>query len=174
MKKEELKSTIRNVPDFPIKGIQFKDLTTMFMNASALKAAVDDLYEEYKDKGITKVVGLESRGFIIGPALAIRLNAGFIPIRKPGKLPYDTIKIEYKKEYGTDTIEIHTDSIEEKDVVLIHDDLLATGGTAEAAIKLVEKMKPQKIYACFIVELDNLKGRERIKCPTYSTLHYNE
>lgn len=156
--KDKLKSSIRNISNFPIPGVEFKDVTTLFKDATLLKELSDLMYEEYKDKGITKVVGIESRGFIMGPILATRLNAGFVPIRKPGKLPADTIEEEYEKEYGTDKIQIHKDSIEENDIVLLHDDLLATGGTMKAAYNLVEKLSPKKIYVNFIVELKELKG----------------
>lgn len=172
MNKELLKSSIRNVPDFPIKGIQFKDLTTTLKDNEALNFIVEDLEKEFKDKGITKIVGIESRGFIIAPALAMRIGAGFVPVRKPGKLPAKTIEIEYEKEYGTDKIQIHEDAINENDIVLIHDDLLATGGTVKAAIELIRQLKPQKIYTCFIVELDDLKGRDKIDAEVYSTLHF--
>ena len=118
------------------------------------------MYELYKDKGITKVVGIESRGFIMAPILATRLNAGFVPIRKPGKLPAETIEASYEKEYGKDTIQMHKDAISEDDVVLIHDDLLATGGTMKAACELVKQLHPRKVYVNFIIELKDLKGRE--------------
>ncbi|MDY2642055.1 MAG: adenine phosphoribosyltransferase, partial [Mediterranea sp.] len=124
MSKETLIKSIREIPDFPIPGILFYDVTTLFKNSEALKELSDILYEMYKDKGITKVVGIESRGFIMGAMLAARLGAGFVPIRKPGKLPAETIEESYKKEYGTDTIQMHKDAIDENDVVLIHDDLL--------------------------------------------------
>lgn len=156
---EKVKSIVRNIPDFPIKGIQFKDLTTAFKDPEALKILVDETYEMYKDKGITKVVGIESRGFIIGAALAVKLGAGFVPIRKPGKLPADTISVDFKKEYGTDTIQIHKDALDENDVVLIHDDLLATGGTMLGALELVEQLKPAKVYINFICGLEDLGGR---------------
>ena len=126
----------------------------------ALQELSDTLYEMYKNKGITKVVGIESRGFIMGPILATRLGAGFVPIRKPGKLPAETIEESYDKEYGKDTVQIHKDAISEDDIVLLHDDLLATGGTMEAACKLVKKMKPKKIYVNFIIELKELHGKE--------------
>ena len=118
------------------------------------------LYEMYKDCGITKVVGIESRGFVMGAALAVKLGAGFVPVRKPGKLPAETISETYNKEYGTDTIEIHKDAIDENDVVLLHDDLLATGGTMLAAYNLVKKMNPKKVMINFIIELEDLKGRD--------------
>lgn len=162
MSKETLKKSIREIPDFPIPGILFYDVTTMFKDSDALKSILDMLYETYKDKGITKVVGLESRGFIMGPALAIRLGAGFVPIRKPGKLPAETIEQSYDKEYGKDTIQMHKDAISEDDVVLIHDDLLATGGTMAAACQLVRQLNRKKLYVNFIIELENLKGRDQI------------
>lgn len=155
-----LKKTVRNIPDFPIPGIQFKDVTPLFKTKESLSMLTDVLLEEYKDKGITKVVGIESRGFIMGPIMALELGAGFIPIRKPGKLPADTFEEEYEKEYGTDKIQIHQDALSPEDVVLIHDDLLATGGTMFAAYKLVKKMGVKKIYINFIIELEELKGRE--------------
>jgi adenine phosphoribosyltransferase len=151
---------VRNVPDFPIAGIQFKDVTTLFKDPEILKELTDGLYEMYKDKGITKVVGIESRGFIMGPLLAVRLNAGFVPIRKPGKLPADTFEESYEKEYGIDTIQIHQDAVNEEDIVLLHDDLLATGGTMVAAVKLMKRFNPKKIYVNFLIELEELKGRE--------------
>jgi adenine phosphoribosyltransferase len=160
MNKDLLLKNLRNIPDFPIPGIQFKDVTSLFKNPMCLKEINDALYEAYKDKGITKVLGIESRGFVMGAALAVRLNAGFVPIRKPGKLPAETISETYDKEYGSDTIEIHKDAIDENDVVLIHDDLLATGGTMLAAYKLVQKLNPKEIMLNFIIELKGLKGRE--------------
>lgn len=159
MSKETLIKSIREIPDFPIPGILFYDVTTLFKNSEALKELSDILYNMYKDKGITKVVGIESRGFIMGAMLAARLGAGFVPIRKPGKLPADTIEESYKKEYGTDTIQMHKDAIDENDVVLIHDDLLATGGTMVAACNLVKQLKPKKVMVNFIIELKELNGK---------------
>ena len=159
MSKETLIKSIRQIPDFTIPGILFYDVTTLFKNSEALKELSDILYEMYKDKGITKVVGIESRGFIMGPMLAARLGAGFVPIRKPGKLPAGTIEESYTKEYGADTIQMHKDAIDENDVVLIHDDLLATGGTMLAACNLVKQLKPQKVMANFIIELKELNGK---------------
>ncbi len=156
---EKLTASVRNIPDFPIPGIQFKDITTLFQSAEHLKELSDILYESYRDKGITKVVGIESRGFFMGPAVAIRLGAGFVPIRKPGKLPYRVIEETYSKEYGKDTIQIHEDALTKDDVVLIHDDLLATGGTMVAAHNLVKKMGVRKIYINFLIELEKLEGR---------------
>lgn len=160
MSKETLRKSIREIPDFPKPGILFYDVTTMFKDVAALRELSDTLYEMYKDKGITKVVGIESRGFIMGGLLAARLGAGFVPVRKPGKLPAETIEISYEKEYGTDTIQIHRDAIEPGDVVLMHDDLLATGGTMKAACQLVQSMHPQKVYVNFIIELEALHGRD--------------
>jgi adenine phosphoribosyltransferase len=159
----DLKPLIRNVPDFPIKGIVFRDITTLLKDSVGLKAALNELYNYAKDKGITKVIGIESRGFIFGGALAEKLDAGFILIRKPGKLPAKTISEEYSLEYGTDKIEMHMDALGEGDVVLIHDDLLATGGTMEAACKLVEKSGARIAQISFLIELEFLKGRDRLK-----------
>ncbi len=161
MNNEYLLKNLRNVPDFPIPGIQFKDVSTLYKNPKCLKIMVNELYDIYKDKGITKVVGIESRGFVVGAALAVKLGAGFVMCRKPGKLPAETRKESYMKEYGKDTIEIHTDAIDEKDVVLLHDDLLATGGSMNAAYNLVKQFKPKKIYINFIIELtiEGLNGR---------------
>ena len=160
MSRETLIKSIREVPDFPIPGILFYDVTTMFKDPDVLEELADTLYEMYKDKGITKVVAIESRGFIMGPILATRLHAGFVPIRKPGKLPAETIEESYEKEYGTDTVQMHRDAIDENDVVLIHDDLLATGGTMVAACKLVGQLHPRKTYVNFIIELKDLEGRK--------------
>jgi len=157
---EKLAKTVRNIPDFPIQGIQFKDVTTLFKDPLILQEIVEGLSEIYENKGITKVVGIESRGFILGPLLAFRLNAGFVPIRKPGKLPAPVFEESYTKEYGTDAIQIHRDAIDENDIVLLHDDLLATGGTMQAAVRLIKKFNPQKIYVNFLIELLELKGRE--------------
>ena len=160
MQIEDLKAIIRDVPDFPSVGIMFRDLTTMIKNGEALHVMGDALAELYKDKGVTKVVGIESRGFIGGSILADRLGAGFVPARKPGKLPSVTVKASYAKEYGVDTIELHSDAIGPDDVVVLHDDLLATGGTMNAACQLVKSMNPKKIYINFIVELSELHGRD--------------
>ena len=155
MSKESLIASLRTVPDYPKKGILFWDVTTLFKDPVAFKEVEDILYEEFKDKGITKVAGIESRGFVMGAALASRLGAGFVLIRKPGKLPAETVRMDYALEYGTDTIEMHTDAITEDDVVLVHDDLLATGGTANAAVKLVRFFHPKKVYASFIIYLQD-------------------
>ena len=158
---EYVKSQIRDIPNFPKPGILFRDLTTAFKDPQALNTIATELGRLYEDRGVTKLVGIESRGFIAGSILAHELGAGFVPIRKPGKLPADTVKASYEKEYGTDTIEIHSDAITPDDVVVIHDDLLATGGTMRAALDLVRSMNPRKVYINFIVELSALKGRER-------------
>lgn len=160
MQLEDLRGLIRDVPDFPSVGIIFRDLTTMIKNGEALHVMGDALEDLYKGKGVTKVVGIESRGFIGGSILADRIGAGFVPARKPGKLPSVTVKASYAKEYGVDTIELHSDAIGPDDIVVIHDDLLATGGTMNACIQLVKSMHPKKIYVNFIVELTDLHGRE--------------
>ena len=161
MSKETLISHLRNIPDYPMEGVQFKDVTSWFMNPEDMREIVDSLYEMYKDKGITKVCGVESRGFIVGAALAYKLNAGFIPIRKPGKLPYEKVSIEYKKEYGFDRVEMHKDSINNDDIVLIHDDLLATGGTLLASYQLVKTFNPKKIMVNCIIELTNFHSKDK-------------
>ena len=142
MNSKLLLDNLRNIPNFPKPGIQFKDVSTLFKNPECLQEMSDELFRLYKDKGITKVVGIESRGFVMGAILAARLGAGFVMCRKPGKLPAETVKATYLKEYGWDTIEIHEDAIKADDVVLLHDDLLATGGSMQAAIDLVRRFKP--------------------------------
>ena len=161
MNNKTLMANLRCVPDFPQKGINFRDVTTLFKNPACLQIMVDELYEIYKNKGITKIVGIESRGFVMASALAVKLGAGVVLARKPGKLPAETRKESYMKEYGKDTIEIHCDAIEEKDVVLLHDDLLATGGSMKAAYDLVKQFNPKNIYINFIIELtiEGLNGR---------------
>ncbi len=161
MNNPTLLKNLRNVPDFPIKGIQFKDVSTLFKNEECLRIMIDELYDIYKNKGITKVVGIESRGFVVGAALAYRLGAGFVMCRKPGKLPAETRKASYMKEYGKDIIEIHSDAISSDDIVLLHDDLLATGGSMKAAYELVNSFNPKKTYINFIIELtiEGLNGR---------------
>lgn len=155
MNNKLLMDNLRCIPDFPVKGVNFRDVTTLFKSGECLQEMIDELYEIYKDKGITKVVGIESRGFVMASALAVRLGAGVILCRKPGKLPSETVQESYEKEYGTDTIEIHKDAITPDDVVLLHDDLLATGGTMKAACNLVKKFNPKKVYINFIIELVN-------------------
>jgi adenine phosphoribosyltransferase len=160
MNKELLLANLRTIQDFPIPGILFYDVTTLFKSAECMQELLDTLYEQYKDRGITKVVGIESRGFILGGALAARLGAGFVMARKPGKLPAETIEETYAKEYGTDCIQIHKDAIDENDVVLLHDDLLATGGTMAATHRLVQKCNPKQTFINFVIELEGLNGRK--------------
>lgn len=157
-----LLENLRCIPDFPKKGINFRDVTTLYKNPECMKIMVDEMYELYKDKGITKIVGIESRGFVMAAALASKLGAGVVLARKPGKLPATVIKESFSKEYGVDTVEMHIDSIDENDVVLIHDDLLATGGTAKATLKLVNHFHPKKVYMNFIIEItdEGLHGRD--------------
>ena len=171
---EELKKYIRSVKDFPIEGIMFRDITTILIDPVASKKTIDELYNQAKDLNITKVVGIESRGFLFGMMLAEKLGVGFVPIRKPGKLPAETESVEYELEYGTDKIEIHKDAINQGDKILLHDDLLATGGTAEAACKLIEKLGGEVVQISFIVELSFLNGREHIKKYDVRTLVYYE
>lgn len=154
---------IREVPDFPKKGILFLDITTATKDAQAMQYMLDFLYNKFKDEKVDYVAGIESRGFIFGAPLACKLNAGFIPIRKPNKLPAETIKETYSLEYGTDTIEMHADALKDGDKVLVIDDLLATGGTAVAACNLVKKAGAEPVAAAFIIELNPLKGREKIE-----------
>ena len=162
MNNPKLLENLRCIPDFPIPGIQFQDVTTLFKNPDCLNIMCDEITDIYKDKEITKIVGIESRGFVMSSAVALRLGAGIVLCRKPGKLPGETIQQSYKKEYGEDTIEIHKDAINENDVILIHDDLLATGGSMRAAYDLVKKFNPKKIYINFIIELtlEGLHGRD--------------
>ncbi|GAB1416783.1 adenine phosphoribosyltransferase [Paludibacter sp.] len=160
---EQVIASIRNVPDFPKPGIMFKDITTAMKDPEILRFIVDEMYEHYKDKGITKVVGVESRGFVLGSILAYKLGAGFVLLRKPGKLPAETFSYSYDLEYGQDSLEIHKDAIEEGDVVLLHDDLLATGGSANAAIKLLEHFDIKSLYVSFLIELAFLNGRGKLQ-----------
>jgi adenine phosphoribosyltransferase len=171
---EDVRKSIRNVPNFPKAGIQFKDVSTSFKESEILNFIVGEISNYYKAYNITKVVGIESRGFILGSSLAVALNAGFVPIRKPGKLPAKTYIQSYDLEYGSDTLEIHTDALDKEDIVLIHDDVLATGGTVNAAVELVKKFGVRKIYANFFVELDFLNGIDRInkEIPVWSMIHF--
>ena len=172
MNNKVLLDNLRCVPDFPKKGINFRDVTTLYKNAECMKIMLDELEALYKDKGITKIVGVESRGFVMASALAGRLGCGIVLARKPGKLPATVIKESFSKEYGVDTIEMHIDSIDENDVVLIHDDLLATGGTAKAVYKLVKYFHPKKVYMNFIIEItdEGLHGRDLFKDIDLTTL----
>ena len=172
MNNKVLIDNLRSIPDFPKKGINFRDVTTLYKNAECVQIMLDELEAIYKDKGITKLVGVESRGFIMASALAGRLGCGIVLARKPGKLPSTVIKESFSKEYGVDTIEMHLDSIDENDVVLIHDDLLATGGTAKAAYKLVQHFNPKKVYMNFIIEIkdEGLHGRDLFEGIDLTTL----
>ncbi len=170
---EELKRLIRNIPDFPKKGILFRDITTLIGRSEGFRKAVDELAQEYADKNIEFVVGIEARGFILGGAVAYRLGAGFVPVRKEGKLPYRTITATYELEYGKDTLALHEDSIRKGSRILIVDDLLATGGTASCVTKLVERLGGKIIGIIFLIELTDLKGRDKLKdYPVHSIIKY--
>jgi adenine phosphoribosyltransferase len=172
---EPLKKLIREVPDFPKKGILFYDITTLLKDKRGFAMLIDALSEHYINKDVDLVLGMEARGFIFAPALAYRLNAGFVPVRKPGKLPAATAKYDYALEYGTNTLEIHKDAIQPGQNVLIVDDLLATGGTAEATTKLAESLGAKIAGLSFVVELDFLKGRDKLKqYDVFSLLHYDK
>ncbi|WP_432221592.1 adenine phosphoribosyltransferase [Flavobacterium sp. TMP13] len=169
----QLKDYIRDVPDFPKKGILFKDITPLLSNAKARRECLHILANSLKGQRIDKVVGAESRGFLFGILLAQELNAGFVPIRKPNKLPYQTLSASYELEYGSDHLEIHTDAIQKGDKVLIHDDVLATGGTAKAMCELIEKLGGEIVQFNFLMELSFLNGREKIKdYPIFSAFTY--
>ena len=171
----DLASTIRSVPDFPIEGILFYDITTLLKNPAAMKESVDRFTDHYRDKAIDLVVGIESRGFIFGMPLAYQLGVGFVPVRKPGKLPAETITESYALEYGSNTLEIHIDAIEKGQKILIIDDLLATGGTARATVNLVEKLGGSVAGLAFAVELNFLKGREKLEgYDILSLIRYDE
>ena len=172
---QPLKKLIREVPDFPKKGILFYDITTLLKDKRGFATLIDGLAEHYINQEIDLVLGMEARGFIFGPALAYRLNAGFVPVRKPGKLPAETQKYDYALEYGTNTLEIHKDAIQRGQRVIIVDDLLATGGTAEATTKLAASLGADIVGLGFVVELDFLKGREKLKgYEVLSLLHYEK
>ena len=158
-----IKSKIRTVKNYPIDGVMFRDITTLFKDPDGLREAINIFAERYKDMKIDKIVAIESRGFLIGAPLAYLLNIGLVLIRKPGKLPAETIKQDYKLEYGSDQIEIHIDAIKEGEKVLIVDDLIATGGTVEAAVKLVQKMKGEVLECCFIIDLPDIGGSRKLK-----------
>lgn len=159
----DLAKLIRDVPDFPIKGILFKDVTTLLKDAQAFRQAIDALYERYAGQKIDQVVAIESRGFAFGAPLAYKLGAGFVPVRKPGKLPAKTISVEYSLEYGTNVLEMHVDAIEPGQKVLIVDDLLATGGSAKAAAELVERLGGQVVGIAFLIELEFLQGAKKLE-----------
>lgn len=171
---EYLKQQVREIQDFPNKGILFRDLTTLFKDSRSVEMATDLLVQRYAGKGITKVVGIESRGFIFGSILAYKLNAGFVPVRKKGKLPAEKLSYSYQLEYGQDSIEIHKDALTPKDKVLLHDDLLATGGTTLAALELIKQLGVTDIKICFLLELEALNGRGKIgpDYEVYSLLKY--
>jgi adenine phosphoribosyltransferase len=158
-----IKSHIRTIKNYPIKGVMFRDITTLLKNSGGFRAAIDEFVNRYKDIKIDKIVAIESRGFIIAAPLAYLLNVGLVLIRKPGKLPSKTIDQDYELEYGTDRIEVHTDAINKGDKVLIVDDLIATGGTAEAAVKLVKKMHGEIVECCFVIDLPDIGGRARLE-----------
>jgi adenine phosphoribosyltransferase len=168
-----LKELVRDIPDFPKKGIVFKDITPLFLNPSSLKEIVNKISDHYANQKIDVLVGAEARGFLIGPAVAINLNAGFVPVRKPGKLPYETASMTYELEYGTDTLEIHKDAVKAGDNVLMIDDLLATGGTMAASCKLVESLGGKITGCAFIIELGFLNGRDMLsKYDVFSLIQY--
>ena len=158
-----IKSKIRTIENYPIKGVMFRDITTLLKDPEGLRDSINKLVDRYKDLNIDKIVAIESRGFIIGAPLAYVLNVGLVLIRKPGKLPAETIDQDYKLEYGTDRIEVHVDAIEKGEKVLIVDDLIATGGTAEAAVRLIQKMKGDIVECCFIIDLPDIGGRARLE-----------
>ena len=169
----DYKSFIREVPDFPKPGILFYDITTLLKEPMCLRAIIDDLVHQYQGTGITKVVGMESRGFILGSPLAYHLNAGFVPVRKPGKLPADVFEVKYNLEYGSNSLAIHRDAIQEGESVLIVDDLLATGGTAAATIHLIRQLGGEIAGVGFLVELLGLEGRKKLNgCPIHSLITY--
>lgn len=174
MSNENLKQFIRNVPDFPVQGIMFRDITTLIKEPRAFKYVIDQLYDRFQDKKIDQIVGIESRGFIFGGALAHRLGCGFVPARKLGKLPGATIEESYELEYGRNSLQMHTDAIAKGDRVVIIDDLLATGGTLAATSRLVERLGGEVIEIAVVVELSFLKGRGRLKkYSLYSMVEYD-
>jgi adenine phosphoribosyltransferase len=169
----ELASLVRDVPDFPVKGILFKDITTLIRNGDALREVIEWMAGQYADKGIDRVVAIEARGYIFGAPLAYKLGAGFVPVRKPGKLPADTISESYALEYGTNTLEMHQDAIQPGQQVVVVDDLLATGGSARAAINLVERCGGRVLGVAFMIELDFLHGRDKLEgYDVISLIHY--
>ncbi len=168
----DLENFIRNIPDFPKPGINFKDITPLLADTNALKACFDVLFEQVNGLKIDKVVGIESRGFFFAPMLAGKLNAGFVPVRKPGKLPFNTHEESYALEYGSDSLQMHTDAINEGEHVLIHDDVLATGGTAKAVCDLVTKAGGIIVQCNFIMELEFLKGSDKLPFPVKAALKY--
>ena len=171
---EELKDRIRNIPDFPKKGIVFRDITTLLKDGRAFRKAIDAIYERYHDRGIELVVGTEARGFLLAAPLAYRLGIGVVPVRKPGKLPAETLHLEYQLEYGSDALEIHRDAIGAGQKVLVVDDLLATGGTIEATCRMVEQLGGEIVAVVFLIELDFLEGRKKLGSrEVFSLVHYD-
>lgn len=169
----DLKETIRSITDWPIDGVIFRDLTTLMQDPDAFRESCDILYERYKDRGIDKIVGIDARGFVFGAVLAYKLNIGFVPVRKKGKLPHKTIQESYSLEYGEDTLEIHEDAFAAGEKVVIVDDLIATGGTVGATVKLVKKLGADLVECAFIVELPDLHGRDKIPgCPVFSITEF--
>ena len=158
-----IKSKIRTIENYPIDGVMFRDITTLLQDPEGLRESIDQLVNRYKDLKIDKIVAIEARGFILGAPLAYLLNIGLVLIRKPGKLPSETINQEYKLEYGSDKVEIHTDAIKKGEKVLIVDDLIATGGTAEAAVRLIQKVQGEIVECCFIIDLPDLGGSEKLE-----------
>lgn len=161
--RETLESAIRTIPDYPQKGVMFRDITTMLGNARAFRRAVDELVHPYSGTNVGKIAGVEARGFILGGAMAHQLSCGFVPIRKKGKLPWDTVSIAYSLEYGVDEMEMHRDAVGAGEKVLLVDDLIATGGTAEGAVKLLQQIGAEVVAACFVIDLPDLGGRKKIE-----------
>ena len=161
--RETLDEAIRTIPDYPKKGIMFRDISTLLGNARAFRRAIDELVHPYSGTGIQKIAGVEARGFILGGAMAHQLSCGFVPIRKKGKLPHETVRIAYSLEYGVDEMEMHKDAVHKEEKVLLVDDLIATGGTAEGAVKLLQQMGADVVAACFIIDLPELGGRKKIE-----------
>ncbi|MEL6203220.1 MAG: adenine phosphoribosyltransferase [Pseudomonadota bacterium] len=161
--REELEAAIRTIPDYPKPGIMFRDITTMLGNARAFRRAVDELVHPYAGTKIDQVAGVEARGFILGGAMSHQLSAGFVPIRKKGKLPHDTVRIAYSLEYGVDEMEMHKDAVKQGEKVILVDDLIATGGTAEGAVKLLQQIGADVVAACFVIDLPDLGGRKKIE-----------
>jgi len=170
---DRLKSAVRDIPDFPIPGILFKDISPILSDPALLQHSIDLLVDIVADHSIDKVVGIDARGFIFGAPAALALDAGFVPVRKKGKLPYQTFEESYSLEYGENTLQIHQDAIQPGERVLIIDDLLATGGTAAATVKLVKKLGAEVINVAFLIELDTLEGRAKIDAPVTSIIHYS-
>lgn len=170
----QLKQSIRSIPDWPINGVVFRDLTTLMQDPAAFKESCDILYKRYKDMQIDKIVGIDARGFVFGAVLAYKLDIGFVPVRKKGKLPWKTIQETYSLEYGEDTLEIHEDALKKGETVIIVDDLIATGGTVGATVKLVRKLGAKVVECAFVVELPDLKGRDQIKdCKVFSITRFD-